>query len=65
MFVESVIILNEAFERLLAAVGVWGASRYKVGLLWAEAGGEEEGDGGRVKGRGRGGEIEGRRESEG
>ena len=39
MFVESVIILNEAFERLLAAVGVWGASRYKVGLLWAEAGG--------------------------
>ena len=65
MFVESVIILNEAFERLLAAVGVWGVSRYIVGLLWAEPGGEEEGDGGRVKGRGRGGEIEGRRESEG
>ena len=39
MFVESVIILNEAFERLLAAVGVWGASRYIVGLLWAEPGG--------------------------
>ena len=41
MFVESVIILNEAFERLLAAVGVWGASRYKVGLLWAESRGEK------------------------
>ena len=41
MFVELVIILNEAFERLLAAVGVWGASRYILGLLWAEPGGEK------------------------
>ena len=45
MFVESVIILNEAFERLLAAVGVWGASRYIVGLLWAEPGGGRRGGG--------------------